>query len=386
MSEKRKDSRGRVLKDGESQRSNGTYMYRYTDIRKNRKCIYAPTLEALRGKEDEIAKAKTRDADYCSGNITLLDLAKKHISQKQGVRYNTRVGYEAVLHLLEAEDFSYRIIRDIKTSEAKEWIIKLHNDGKRYSTIQSVRGVLRPAFNMAVEEDVIAKNPFSFTLTDVIPNDMVKREPLTDEEVDRFLAFVREDKYRIKHYNEIAILLGTGLRVSELYGLTVSDVDLKNRKLRVERQLCQKRSSEYYIEKPKSSSGARFIPLVDEAAYEAIKQAVENRKAEKVEFVVDGYSQFLFLGRDKQPKVAKSLEHAMRLMVKEYNLGHCDKLTVTPHILRHTFCTRMARAGMPVKELQYIMGHADVGTTLNIYTHMSYDAAAKAFEKAISNE
>ena len=45
----------------------------------------------------------------------------------------------------------------------------------------------------------------------------------------------------------------------------------------------------------------------------------------------------------------------------------------------------MARAGMPVKELQYIMGHADVGTTLNIYTHMSCDAAEKAFEKALAH-
>ena len=56
MSEKRKDSKGRVLKDGESQRANGTYDYRYTDIHKKRRCIYAKSLTELRKKEDELRR------------------------------------------------------------------------------------------------------------------------------------------------------------------------------------------------------------------------------------------------------------------------------------------------------------------------------------------
>ena len=264
-------------------------------------------------------------------------------------------------------------------------MLKLHDDGRRYSTIQSVRGVLRPAFDMAVEEDVLVKNPFAFTLTKIVPNDSVERKALTDDEVAKFLAFVKEDRCRIRHYNEIAILLGTGLRISELYGLTVSDVDLKNRRLHVERQLVRTRHCEYYTEQPKTASGERFIPLADEAAYQALKSVVENRKTPKVEIMVDGHSRFLFLDKDDKPKVAGHLEHAMKRMVDKYNETHFDQLCVTPHVLRHTFCTRMARAGMPVKELQYIMGHADVSTTLNIYTHMSYDAAEKAFEKALAH-
>ena len=54
MPEKRKDSKGRVLKDGESQRANGTYDYRYTDIHKKRRCIYAKSLTELRKKEFSI--------------------------------------------------------------------------------------------------------------------------------------------------------------------------------------------------------------------------------------------------------------------------------------------------------------------------------------------
>lgn len=62
------------------------------------------------------------------------------------MRYNTKVGYNFVLNLTKKEDFGYRQIRDIKVSDAQQWIIKLHNDGKGYSTITSVRGVVKPLF------------------------------------------------------------------------------------------------------------------------------------------------------------------------------------------------------------------------------------------------
>ena len=380
MSEKRKDNKGRILKDGESQRSNGSYQYRFTDIRGKRQYVYAPTLEKLREKEDEIAKAKSSGIDYSAGTISILEVARKYTNHKQGVRYNTQLSYDFVLNLLEKEDFCYRQIRTVKMSEVKEWYIKLHEDGRRYSKIQSVRGVLKPAFDMAVEEDILAKNPFAFTITDVVANDTAERKALTDTEVDNFLAYVKGDKCRSKHYDEIVILLGTGMRISELYGLTIADVDFAKRRLRVERQLVRTKHCEYYTEKTKTASGERYIPL-DNTTYQAFKRVIANRQTPKVEMMIDGHTGFLFLDKDSKPKVAGHLEHAMKRMVNKYNDTHVEKLIVTPHVLRHTFCTRMAQAGMPVKELQYIMGHSDVGTTLGIYTHMSYDAAAKAFEQ-----
>ncbi len=162
MSEKRKDKKGRILKDGESQRSNGSYQFRYTDFNGKRKYIYAPTLKELREKESDIQTAIDDGLDYCAGKLTLLELVKKYLTQKQGMRYNTLVGYNFVLNILEKEPFSYRQIKTIRPSDAKEWFIKLKNDGRRYSTIQSIRGVLRPAFDMAVEEDILKKNPFFY--------------------------------------------------------------------------------------------------------------------------------------------------------------------------------------------------------------------------------
>ena len=204
MSEKRRDSRGRILRVGESQRQNGTYSYRYTNTRGIRQSVYAPTLEELRKKEQAIQRDSADGIDYCAGEITVLELMERYLKQKQGVRENTKVGYKFVTNLMKKEVFSGRKIRDIKTYDAKMFFIKLHSNGYSYSTITTVRGVLRPAFDMAVEDDIVRRNPFSFRVVDVVANDSITRKALTPEEKEKFLAYILEDKCRRRYYDEIA--------------------------------------------------------------------------------------------------------------------------------------------------------------------------------------
>lgn len=385
MAERRKDSKNRVLRNGESQRKDGTYMYRYTDVRGKRVCVYARTLEDLRVKEQTIQKELNDGIDYAAGEIIVLDLLKRYIATKTGVRYNTKVGYQFVLNLVSKESFGCLKIRDIKPSDAKQWFIKLYQDGRRYSTITSVRGVLRPAFEMAVEDDIIRRNPFSFQITDVVPNDSKTRQAISGEVKERFLTFIRESRHYSQYYDEIIILLGTGMRVSELYGLTRADLDFEARRIKVERQLTRTRHCEYYVEKPKTASGERYIPMTDEV-YRAFQNAVQRRKQPKVELLIDGHTGFLFLDKDGKPKVAMHLEHVMKRIVDRYNDAHEDKLpSITPHVLRHTFCTEMANSGIDLKSLQYLIGHSDAGVTLNVYTHASYEAAENAMRKAVGS-
>ena len=385
MAERRKDSKNRVLRNGESQRKDGTYMYRYTDVRGKRVCVYARTLEDLRVKEQTIQKELNDGIDYAAGEIIVLDLLKRYIATKTGVRYNTKVGYQFVLNLVSKENFGCLKIRDIKPSDAKQWFIKLYQDGRRYSTITSVRGVLRPAFEMAVEDDIIRRNPFSFQITDVVPNDSKTRQAISGEVKERFLTFIRESRHYSQYYDEIIILLGTGMRVSELYGLTRADLDFEARRIKVERQLTRTRHCEYYVEKPKTASGERYIPMTDEV-YRAFQNAVQRRKQPKVELLIDGHTGFLFLDKDGKPKVAMHLEHVMKRIVDRYNEAHEDKLpSITPHVLRHTFCTEMANSGIDLKSLQYLMGHSDAGVTLNGSTHASYEAAENAMRKAVGS-
>ena len=378
MSEKRRDNKGRILRTGESQRKDLIYQYRYTDIRGKRRTIYSSNLSELRKKEAEILKQLSEGIDYAAGQITVIALVERYIRLKQGTRYNTKVGYKFVLNIIKKEDFGYRQIRDIKVSDAQAWMIKLHDDGRGYSTLTSVRGVIKPAFQMAYNEDAIRKNPFDFKLVDVVPNDSQKRIALTDEQQEIWMNFIREDKTYSKYYDEFVVLLGTGMRVSEFCGLTKDDLQFSERRIRVDHQLVRERGGKYYVEKTKTECGCRFIPMTDEV-YRSLLNILERRKKVAKEFIVDGYSGFLLLDKNDHPKVALHIENEMRWAMKKYSKLHPDKPLphITPHVFRHTFCTNMANKGMDVKHLQYIIGHSDVGVTLNVYTHANYDLAAE---------
>ena len=103
---------------------------------------------------------------------------------------------------------------------------------------------------------------------------------------------------------------------------------------------------------------------------------LKNRKKPKVEKMVDGYSGFLFLDKDGLPEVAMHWEHRFNHMVHRYNdIYKVQMPNISPHICRHTYCTNMARSGMNPKTLQYLMGHSDIGVTMNTYTHLGLDAA-----------
>ena len=266
-------------------------------------------------------------------------------------------------------------------------MIKLHQDGRSYGTIRSIRSVLRPAFKMAYNEDVIRRNPFDFNLSDVIPNDTKKRAALSENTREAWMEFIRTDEVYQKYYDEFVVLLGTGLRVSEFCGLTRNDLDFENRRIRVEHQLCRQRDGTYYIGKPKTASGERYIPMTDEV-YQSLKNMIANRPKVKVERIVDGYSGFLMLDKNGNPKVAQHIENEIRGAVKRYQKLHPDSTLppISPHVYRHTFCTELAAAGIEAKSLQYLMGHATISTTLDTYTHINYERAAEQMAQAISRK
>ena len=375
---KRKDKKGRILKTGESQRKDFVYQYRYIDFHGKRQTVYASTLQELRQKEKEIQKQVDDGLDYEAGQITVIELIEKYISLKQGVRYNTKIGYQFVLK----EEFGYRKISTIKVSDAKQWFMKLQKDGRGYSTITSVRGVIKPAFQMAYDEDAVRKNPFAFKLTDAVVNDSEQRIALTDEQLEIWMDFIKNDNTYCKYYDEFVVLLETGMRVSEFCGLTKKDLDFKNRRIRVDHQLVRERGGKYYVEETKTSSGCRFLPMTD-SIYQSLKNMLARRPKVKKEVVVDGYTGFIMLDKNGNPKVALHVENEMRWAMKKYKKLHPDRPlpNITPHVLRHTFCTNYANAGMDIKDLQYLMGHSDAGVTLNVYTHANYAHAADQMAK-----
>lgn len=155
--------------------------------------------------------------------------------------------------------------------------------------------MLRLAFQLAVDDDLIRKNPFSFELSTVIYNDSVTREALSRKEERKFLNFVKGDRYFAKYYDGIYILFNTGLRISEFVGLTKSDIDFKNMKINVDHQLQRYTGIGYKVMKPKTESGVRQIPMTPEVA-ECFRRIIKNRVNSKIEPIIDGYAGFFVSG------------------------------------------------------------------------------------------
>lgn len=381
MSEKRKDKKGRIFRSGEGQRPNKTYFYRYHRNGDKKWCyVYAPTLEELRQKEEVIQRDLLDGIDYAGGEITVAELVDRYINLRRGLKENSMRAYGSAINRIHTDPFGSRMIRSVRLSDGKGWFVSLHDKGLKQNTIGILQSVLRPAFEMAVDDDMIRKNPFKFKLSDVIPNDAYVRSALTKAQQERYLQFIR-DHGKDNYYDDIVIPLGTGLRVSELYGLTKADIDFDRRCIHINKQLCRTADKPYFIAPPKTSSGNRSIPMTD-TDYMAFRRVLENCGHPKVEVMVDGYSGFLFLDKDGKPKVAMHLENYMRGMQRKYIKKHGNTLSrVTPHVLRHTFCTNMQQAGIDIKSLQYLMGYSNASVTLDVYTHSDFESAERAFRQ-----
>lgn len=395
MSEKRRDKKGRILRTGECQREDGRYQYDYVDVFGKFKCVYSWKLEptdplpkgkrqclSLREKELDIRKALNDSLAPYGGSLTVLDLVNKYVYQKRGVRPSTMAGYKTVINILKNDCFGAKRIDTIKISDAKIWLIKLQReDGRSYSSIHSIRGVLRPAFQMAVDDDFIRKNPFEFQLMTVIVNDSVTRDAITREQMRQFLEFIKNDRYFCKYYNAVFILFNTGMRISEFVGLIVDDIDFENKQLRIERQLQRTSQMQYTILPPKTKSGKRIIPISQDVC-DCFNKIILDRGFVLSEPVIDGYKGFLFFDRNGMPTVALHWEKYFKHMVEKHNKIYKKSLPhITPHVCRHTYCSHMASSGMNPKHLQYLMGHSDIGVTLNTYTHIELENVAKEMNR-----
>lgn len=389
MTNKRKDNKGRILHNGEYQQSDGRYRFKYYDGIGNAKYLYSWRLDkndrapagkkfepSLRELEKNLQAGMMDHIVLNGGNLTVLELVKRYTATKVGVRESTRSGYKTTINFLEKDPFGKRRIDSSKISDAKLWLITLQQrQGKGYSTIHTIRGILRPAFRMAFDDDLIRRNPFDFELATVVVNDSVTREAITRDQERKFLEFIKQDKHFCRYYEGIFILFNTGLRISEFTGLTIKDIDFNHHKIIVDHQLIRTSTMQYVIEEPKTESGVREIPMTAEV--EAVfRTIIASRKKPKIEPMVDGHSGFLYLDKNNMPMVALHWEKYFQHILEKYNgIYKVQMPKVTPHVCRHTFCSKMAKSGMNPKSLQYIMGHSDISVTLNTYTHVNFEDA-----------
>lgn len=385
---KRKDNRNRVLEKGESQRKDGIYMYRYQDMAGNRRCIYNSNLSELREKEKKIRRDLEDGINTKAAERTLNEQFSLYMSLKTQLANSTRTNYiDLWENNLRNNSLGMKKLTQIRKSDILGFYNSLVERGLKYSTIKTFNCMIAPCLQLAVDDDVIRKNPCNGCLQQFLGGDSAEKNAMSKEQQWKMLNYVKRHNVYSAYYPMIAFMIETAVRCGEAIGLTWSDVDFKNKTVRINHQLIyKKRDGEYrfYADSPKTDAGVRVIPLTSIALSALSEQRrMQFEKGQRTDVEIDGYSDFVFSTKNKNPIMPSAVNNVLLNIVNALNRDYPGENfpRVSAHILRHTGCTRMAEAGIDPKVLQYIMGHSKISVTMEIYNHVSEERNRREIEK-----
>ena len=375
----RKDSRNRVLRNGETERKDGRYMYRYTDKKTGqRKTVYARDLPELREKEKSVL-SDVEDNIRTGGNVkslTVNDLFRHYLEIKE-ISDSTKVNYRSTWkNNVEDSIGRYKVVQ-VLPSDIKKLYSGLSQKGFAKSSIKHIHNLLHPVLEMAVDDDIIRRNPVKSVWGDY-GREPEEKKALTAAQQKQLMEFVKSDTTYNAYCPMLTVMLGTGVRCGELVGLTWDDVDMGKKEIHIRRTLVYKDYGDglrLHVSTPKTKSGIRTIPMSDSVYYAFAQQKELNSLLGKDRnvFEVEGLQNFVFITRNGRPLLMNSVNKVLANIVKAVNAQEQEERfpDISAHTMRHTFCTRMAENGMDIKVLQYLMGHANINITMQVYNHIA---------------
>lgn len=403
--QKRRDKKNRILLPGESQRADGRYMFRYTDISGNRKTEYSWRLVvtdphpagkrkdiSLREKEEMINKDTQEFVSYTAGKMSLNELFELYIRVKK-LKDDTKENYLKMWNknIRDRTIPNSVEIKALRRHHFVELYTEMQEEECGNGTIILIGKIITAMMNFACEEDYLRKN-YAVGVVRKLGIYSKERYALTIEEQFNFMRYILTHKKYQRFYWMFLFMIETMARASEVCGVTRDDIDLKEKVWNVDHQLKYK-NKKYYCTKPKTRKSERKIPLSQEAI-KAIKMQEEFLLREGMikNYEVDGYKKFLFLDTKNNLIDVCKINNWLKQIVENYNKeeqkkaekeGREAKLLphITSHILRHTGCTRAAEKGMDVRVLQDIMGHNSIKVTMKVYNHVDAMRLQKEVER-----
>ena len=401
MLKRRKDSKNRVLRSGETERKSGGYQYRWESGDRKRHYVYAKTLDQLRKREKQIEKDNVDGIRLVSMKMTINDVYDIWEGLKKGLKSNTFNNYKYMYNHFVRNDLGQYKIRTLKVTDIRRFYNKLVDvRGLKVSSLDTIQLIIHQVLDLAVQDDLVRKNVSDNGLRELKRMrgiDSIPRKSLTIEQQNLFLNYLQNtDKY--KHwYPTFAVMLGTGLRVGELTGLRWEDIDFKNNLIKVNHTLVfyeRSKSSKtgFGINTPKTKAGFRTIPMI-KTVREALQKQQTYLQKEQIRSVdnIDGFRDFIFLNRFGHVQNQGPLNKALKRIIRDCNFAELDKNhsinndcllpNFSCHVLRHTFTTRLVESGMNVKVIQNVLGHSDIQTTLNIYADVTRDMKNQQFNQ-----
>ena len=358
-----KDLKGKEIGDGIYQQPNGTYCARFVDKFGRRKSKRSKKLQEVR---QWIADATYIDehSDLDQATDMIVDAWFDYwISiKKQTVRPNTVRNYSERYERNIKDVIGKKLLTEVKPIHCQTIFPKMAEEGYKTTTIYQTRIALYNMLEFARENDVLITNPCKKSVKSDMGKPSDKKEALTIDVQKKFLEAVVGYSYE----NQYRFVLQTGLRTGELIGLKWSDIDFENRTMKIERSMEYRyKVGEWRVGPPKSKSGYRTIPLTDEAI-----RILENQRAKnkKLKLIPIEWNDTVFLCRNGTPVKNSTYDTGL--------FKYCDRVGIphfSMHVLRHTFATRCIEGGMKPKTLQKILGHSNIGITINLYVHITED-------------
>ena len=247
--------------------------------------------------------------------------------------------------------------RDVTRATYRAYLGGLQEGGMAAGSLRRRASTIKAFFKHLFAENILARNPLRLAGTPRIP----QRLPtfLTLEQIESLLA--APDLHTPAGLRDRAILevlYGAGLRISELVGMQLGDIDWEYDVLRVHGKGNKERAA-----------------LIGRASRQAMADYVQDAREA---LVTDRSADWLWLNRFGGPLSAR----AVQLAVRRYATAACLPQSVHPHLLRHSFATHMLEGGADVRVVQELLGHASVATT-QIYTHVTESAKRAAIDRAL---
>lgn len=362
-----KDLRGKELGVGISQRKDGLYTARFTDKQGRRKQQYFKKLQECR---QWLADAQFEDehGNVLQGENPTVDAWFEYwIDNIKGdsLRKNSIKDYKNKYEKHIKPIIGNMLLKDVKPLHCQS-ILSNMTDNHADSVIKGCRFVMRTMFCIAVENELIVKNPVTKSVQAKSKKPSAEKNALTVKEQALLLSASEKSVF----YNEWALILQTGLRVGELTALCWSDVDFKSKIIHVNKTMSYNHAEkEWEVGVPKTKSSTRDIPLTQEAM-----RILKNQKGKrnKAMIIPIEFSDLVFLNKYGKPTARSTYDEALK--------RKCDKIgtkRISMHILRHTYATRCIEAGMRPKTLQMILGHSNISMTMDLYVHVSNEEKIK---------
>ena len=371
MGNKRPDGDGLVRKrdDGRwegrivvGHKEDGTPIFRYVFGKTQReltKKLHAKILE-FRGVELSEESA-----------MTLAEWLEKWLSEYKvnTIRESTLGRYRKDIENHVIPRLGYKKISFITTNDIQKMYVDIKENGRiknrekhgsvlSDSMVRSIHMMLHQAFEDAVKERLISKNPTKGT---TIPKKShAEMQVLNKEQMDRFFEEVDKDEiWRDFFYTELT----TGLRRGEICGLKWCDFDEKNGTLTVCRNATAKKGGGVSIGETKTDTGNRLIYLPEST----VKMLKKRKKHALTEWI------FPCPYRPEDPLLPNSAYQKLKKILKSADLP-----SIRFHDLRHTFATHALTSGVDAKTLSKILGHTNASFTLDTYTHVTSDMQDRA--------